>query len=91
MTADYTFDFGLRLGASWLHVADSYSLSRSFPTTALKLPDYDVVDLTASQFFADGRGRVYLRAENVFDENYVESFGFPQPGRLIVVGAELRL
>jgi len=29
--------------------------------------------------------------ENALDEDYAESFGFPQPGRRFVLGVELRL
>jgi outer membrane cobalamin receptor len=34
--------------------------------------------------------RVFARIENVLDELYEESFGFPQPGRTYVLGAEAR-
>ena len=37
------------------------------------------------------RVRLIGRVENLFDEDYQESFGFPQPGRRFYVGAEFRL
>jgi outer membrane cobalamin receptor len=33
---------------------------------------------------------MYARIENALDENYEDSFGFPQPGRSYVLGADLR-
>ena len=90
LQADYEFRPGFRIGGSWLYVADSYSLSRTTPTTALKLGDYNVLDLDVS--LALGRhGRVFGRIENAFDELYEDSFGVPQAGRTFVLGAEFRL
>ena len=37
------------------------------------------------------RMRAYARIRNALDEDYAESYGFPQPGRAYVLGAEFRL
>jgi vitamin B12 transporter len=89
LRADYSFGNGLRLGGTWMYVADSYALSRTTPTTALKLDDYNAVDLDGS-FMLGEHVSVFARIENVLDELYEESFGFPQPGRTYVLGAEAR-
>jgi len=89
--ADYEFRPGLRIGGSWLYAANSYTLSRTTPTTALKLDSYNVLDLDVSLEIMSGHGRLYGRVENLLDEAYEESFGFPQAGRTFVVGAEIRL
>jgi outer membrane cobalamin receptor len=89
LRADYGFNNGLRVGGSWLYVADSYALSRTTPTTALKLADYNVFDLDASFTFGSN-ARVFGRIENLLDELYEENFGFPQAGRTYVLGAEYR-
>ncbi|MDH5277315.1 MAG: TonB-dependent receptor, partial [Gammaproteobacteria bacterium] len=91
LRVDYEFRPGFRVGGSWLYAANSYTLSRTTPTTALKLDSYNVIDLDVSLAFMKGKGRVYGRVENVTDELYEESFGFPQAGRTFVVGAEIRL
>jgi vitamin B12 transporter len=75
----------------FLRVTDSYALSRSTPTTALKLDDYSVVNAKISQAFWNDRMRIFGRVENAFDENYEESFGFPQPGRTWFAGVDFRL
>jgi outer membrane cobalamin receptor len=91
LRVDYSVTTTFRVGGNYLYVADSYSLSRTSPTTADDLGDYGVLDLDASMEFLDRRVRAYARIHNAFDEDYSESFGFPQPGRSYVVGAELRL
>ncbi len=87
---DYDLTPALRVGGSYLYVADSYTLSRTTPTTTRELGDYGVLDLDASIEFMDGRLRAYARIRNALDENYEESFGFPQAGRAYVLGAEWR-
>ena len=90
LRADYEFAGGWRVGGTWLYVADSYTLSRTTPTTAQELGDYNVLDLDVSFEFG-GNARVYARIENALDELYEESFGFPQDGRTLVLGAEVKL
>jgi outer membrane cobalamin receptor len=90
LRVDYEIRPSLRVGGTWLYVADSYALSRTTPTTTLKLDNYNVLDLDVS-FGLGPRGRVFARVENALDELYEESFGFPQAGRTFVLGAELRL
>lgn len=87
---DYDLAPSIRLGGNYVYAADSFTLSRTTPTTAREVGDYGVLDLDASVTFLRGRLRAYARIENVLDEDYAESFGFPQPGRTWVVGAEYR-
>jgi outer membrane cobalamin receptor len=65
-------------------------LSQTTPTTTQEVGDYGVLNLDASVEFLQGRLRAYARIENALDEDYQESFGFPQPGRAWVIGAEFR-
>jgi len=76
--------WGLHVHASWLHVADNLELSRGNQPTSRKTGDYDVVDAKLQKDFGDYY--VYLRALNLFDENYAESGGFPAPGRSVLLG-----
>ena len=91
MRVDYSLTPAIRLGGNYLYVADSYTLSRTAPTTTEELGDYGVLDLDASIELLQGRVRAYARIRNALDEDYEESYGFPQPGRAYVLGAELRL
>ena len=91
LRADYFFSPGFRLGGSYLYVADSLAWSRTTPTTTQELDDYHVFDVDLSLSILQGHGRLYGRIANAFDENYEESFGFPQSGRAYLIGAEFRL
>ena len=51
----------------------------------------DMIPLDASIEMLQGRVRAYARIRNALDEDYEESFGFPQPGRTYVLGGEWRL
>jgi len=88
---DYALTPVLRLGGNYLYAADSYTLSRTTPTTTREIGDYGVLDLDAAIEMMQGRLRAYARIRNALDEDYEESFGFPQPGRAYVLGAEFRL
>ncbi len=57
----------------------------------MELGDYTVVGLSFSQSLVSDRLRVIGRLSNLLDEDYVESVGFPSPGRTLSVGVELRL
>ena len=60
-------------------------------TQVLELDDYHVVNLGLSKEFWDGQAELYGRLENVLDENYEHSFGFPEPGRAAYVGFKVKL
>jgi len=89
LTAEMETPVGLDVRADYLYVANSYALSRTSPTRSQKLDDYGVVDLNLTQKLLDGRLRLIGRLENLFDENYEETFGFPKPGRRLFLGVEL--
>ena len=91
LRVDYALAPGMRIGGNYLYVADSYTLSRTAPTTTQELGDYGVLDLDASMELLQATVRVYARIRNALDEDYVDSYGFPQAGRAYVIGAEWRL
>jgi vitamin B12 transporter len=89
LAADYDMATGTTLRLEVIRATDSYALSRTTPTTTLKLDSYTVVNLVVSQDLPGDRVRVFARAQNLLDENYAESFGFEQPGRTIFVGGDI--
>jgi outer membrane cobalamin receptor len=91
LRADYDFATGTRFYGAYMYVADALALSRSAPVETTEVGDYNVFDLGVSQSLFNDRVRLIGRVENLFDENYQESFGFPQPGRRFYIGAEFRL
>ena len=90
LTANYRLGWGVDLNAAYLYISGSKALSRTTPTEVLELDDYHVVNLGLSKDFWDGQAQIYGRVENVLDENYEHSFGFPEPGRAAYAGLKAK-
>ena len=88
----YAFPFGLRAQASVIYVAHQffYNDDTKAPLEKKRLDDYAVVNVNLSQSFFDESLDLYVRAENLFDENYEQSYGFPQAGRTVSGGVAYR-
>ena len=88
----YDFDFGLTPFVSVNWVANSYVYTKgNVPIKEkAKMKDYCVVNLKLSQRLWKDRLTIYVGADNLFDENYEQSYGVPRPGRFIFGGAEVR-
>ena len=79
-------------GARWLLVGTRSDLDfGAFPAARVELPGYGRMDLWAAVQLLRGANDVSLtaRAENVTDKAYQEVFGFPVPGRRILVGGKI--
>jgi outer membrane cobalamin receptor len=92
LEANYRFDSGLAFYASFLYVGDQYFYTKNnvTPMRRMKLDDYSLVNMKVSQRIYD-RVTLYVGANNVFDENYETSYGFPQRGRFIYGGVEFKI
>jgi len=55
------------------------------------MSDFAVVNVKLTQKLLKDRLSVYIGVDNLFDENYETSYGFPQPGRFIFGGLEFRI
>lgn len=88
LALDYSTSFDLDLRVEWRFVADRFALSRTRPTQARALGDYNLLGLRAAWAIQE-RLRLVARVHNALDENYEESIGFPGPGRTAVLGLEL--
>ena len=53
-------------------------------------PDFVLLDLKLVQRFWDDRIRLYVGVDNVLDEEWTNNYGFPQSGRTVFGGIELR-
>jgi len=87
----YSFNFGLSAYMNVMYVADQVFYSRTIPVEKKSLNDYTVVNLKLDQELLKGRLRLYLGADNLFDEDYEQSYGFPQAGRFIYGGIQVAL
>ena len=89
LEARYAFSFGLTADASLLHVANQYFYDKT-GTLKKRLNDYTLVNLKLSQQLLSERLSLYVGADNLFDQDYEQSYGLPQPGRTLYAGAEYR-
>jgi outer membrane cobalamin receptor len=86
----YRFARGLSVQGSVDRVVDSYVYTRGEPYEQGSLDDYTLINGRVSQDLLDGRAALYVMVENLLDENYEDSYGFPQRGRTLGAGIELR-
>lgn len=86
----YAFPFGLKAYASLLSVRDQYFYADDSPLSSekKKLNNYTVVNLKISQLLLEDTLTLYIGADNLFDENYEQSYGLPQPGRTLYAGLD---
>ena len=63
--------------------------SNGFVAERTQLDSYTLFNLKASYALTDAL-EIYLRVENIFDENYVEVISFATPGRTAYVGMQFR-
>jgi outer membrane receptor protein involved in Fe transport len=83
----YVFPFGFSTYANILYLADQVFYSEDFLSKA-ELNDFFIFNLKFEQTLLRNQLRLYLGADNLFDKNYEQSYGFPQAGRTIYGGAE---
>jgi len=55
-----------------------------------KLDDFSIVDVKLEQNLLKNMWFVYAGVDNLFDENYEESYGFPQAGRTAYLGMRVK-
>jgi len=82
----YTFYFGFSVYANIIYNADQIYYSRSEPLQKRELDNFAIVNLKFDQTFLNGLLDVYVGADNLFDKNYEESYGFPAEGRVVYGG-----
>ncbi len=72
---------------------DDLDFGAGFPAPRRTLDAHTTVNLTAEQRlpYAGRTTTLLLRVDNLFDADYQEIVGFPAPGRLIFLGARIRL
>jgi outer membrane cobalamin receptor len=85
----YAIGGGATLLADYQYVADSFAVGRDQIQT-LELADYHLLNLGVTQDVG-GAYQLYGRVENVLDENYESSFGFPEAGRVFFIGLRAKL
>jgi outer membrane cobalamin receptor len=89
----YDFDFGLTPYIGFIFVGDQYTYTKSgfFPVQKMAMEDFAIVNIKLTQKLQKDTWSLYFGADNLFDENYETSYGFPQRGRFLYGGVEFRL
>ena len=85
----YTFLCGFSAYANVVYNAGQVYYSRTEPYEKAELGNYAVVNVKFDQMLFNKFLDVYVGADNVFDKNYEESYGFPAAGRIIYGGLAL--
>lgn len=85
----YHARWGLAASGTLRYVADQVYETRREPLIQADLPDFALVGLRLEQRLGRGPVAVYAGVDNLFDQAYEESYGFPQAGRVAYVGLDL--
>jgi outer membrane cobalamin receptor len=86
----YRFDFGFSVYLNFLHVAKQYDYSNRAPLEKKRLNDYSLFNTRLDQTLFNSLLTLYAGADNLFDKDYEQSFGFPQAGRFVYGGVALK-
>lgn len=87
LEGNYAFDFGLIVYAGLMHLTDQVY---DGDTDQGELGDITLVDLKIEQRIYKELCSLYVGVDNLFDEEYEESYGFPQAGRTTYAGMKIR-
>lgn len=89
----YDFDFGLTPYIGFTYVGEQYTYTKSSvsPVQKMKMEDFTLVNVKLTQKLMKDKWALYIGVDNLFDENYETSYGYPQRGRYLYGGIEFRL
>ena len=82
----YDMPWNMKAQASLQYVANQYSYDDDF--NQRRTPAYTLVDVKVAQKLLEEALELYVGVNNLFDEDYEQSYGFPQPGRYVYGGVE---
>jgi outer membrane cobalamin receptor len=89
----YDFDFGLTPYVALTYIGDQYTYTKSSvsPVQKMKMEDFTLINVKLTQKLMKDMWSLYIGVDNLFDENYETSYGYPQRGRFLYGGVEFRL
>jgi len=93
LEGNYSSAIGLTPYVSLLYVANQHALTKNniYPVKKEKISDYTLVNVKLTQKVFGGKMAIYVGADNLFDKNYVESYGIPQAGRFVYGGIKVSI
>ncbi len=89
----YDFDFGLSPYISVIYLGDQYTYTKSSftPVQKLQLANFALVNVKLTQKLMKDMWTLYIGVDNLLDQNYETSYGYPQRGRFLYGGVEFRI
>lgn len=85
LEATYQLPWNMSVYGSAMWVANAYTYNGD-NTVQKRLPEYLICDFRINKSAADGALDLYFGINNLFDADYVQSYGLPQPGRFMYGG-----
>jgi outer membrane receptor protein involved in Fe transport len=85
-----TAPWGLEAAGTLRYVARQVYETRREPLIQADLPDYAVVGVRLQQRLGRSPIALFAGADNLFAAAYEQSYGFPQAGRVVYLGFDLR-
>ncbi len=86
LEATYQLPWGLSAYGSARYVTNSHYYNKKDWTDQQRLPEYVLVDFKINKSAANGALDLYIGIDNLFDEDYEQSYAFPQAGRTFYGG-----
>lgn len=90
LDADYIFLGNWSLTGRYQHVGSQAYFSKLVVSDHRNLDSYDLVSTQLRYRLSKDLGAFYVGADNLLDKDYSTSYGFPQQGRFLYTGLELK-
>lgn len=82
----YDFRYGFSAYMSLLHESDQYTYSRKSPLIKREMNDYTIINTRLEKSFFARKIVGYIGIDNLFDDDFEESYGLPREGRTFYGG-----
>jgi len=89
LDADYLINNNWSVAANLIHIGSQAYFNRDDESEHREFGSYQLVGTKLSYRLPDDSGQVYVGVDNLFDEDYQTSYGFPQAGRFLYTGINL--
>jgi vitamin B12 transporter len=89
LNADYRFLNDWRISAQYQRIGGQAYFNRNDSSDDRNLDSFDLLSAKVSYMLPRKMGSLYVGADNLLDDEYETSYGFPQAGRFLYTGVQL--
>lgn len=89
LEATYDITSQWAVNGSYQRIGEQAHFDKNDPAIHENLSSFELVSLKLSYALPQQLGSVYVGADNLFDEDYSTSYGFPQAGRFFYTGMKV--